>query len=133
MQYLAVQNMVQVQYERSKRSVLPFVGNILSHLFGTLSEEDIEDMSRAISQLEHNQQNTVHLFDEAYSTINVTFEGVRKNRKTINRLSAALVTLRDKVSLLYQPLQDGLANICLVLLVHDVYNILSQALLDTRP
>ena len=92
--------MVQIQYERSKRSVLPFVGNILSQLFGTLSEEDIEDMSRAISQLEHNQQNTVHLFDEAYSAINVTFEGVRKNRKTINRLSAALVTLRDKVNLL---------------------------------
>ena len=40
---------------RNKRSVLPFVGQLMSTLFGTVSESDLENVNRNVNILTRNQ------------------------------------------------------------------------------
>ena len=130
--YTSAQTMVDIQLIRSKRSILPFVGTILSNLLGTVSEGDLENIRRAIIHLQQNQQKTLHLFNERYSLINLTYERARENRKTINKLTLAVRELNTKIPQLYHQMEVGITNARLVLLIHDIYNIVSRTMMDTR-
>ena len=110
-QYLAVQNMVQIQYVNDLSVQYCPLLVIYCHNSLALFQKEIL-MARVVPYRNLNIVSKIPFtcLMKHYSAISVTFEGVRKNRKTIDRASAALVSLRDKVSLFYQPLQDGLAN-----------------------
>ena len=49
---------------RTKRSVLPFVGNAFSFLFGTVSEDDLYTIRRNVKTLITNQKNIIHVTKE---------------------------------------------------------------------
>jgi len=117
---------------RNKRAVIPFIGSVMSYLFGTISEDDIVDIREKMSKLEANQEKTTHILDESLTVINLTYEGVKANRKVINKLSKVVDGLKTKINDIYEALRKGIQNARIILMVHDVYNIVSDAMLDTR-
>jgi len=132
--YQSVRDLVDMRLVngRSKRALLPFVGSALSYLFGTVSEGDLDDIRQAMLQLADSQEKTLHLFDENLTALNLTYEGVRTNRKVINKLTRAVGELKTKVNDIYRALERGLQNARIILMIHDVYNIVSDAMMDTR-
>ena len=89
---------------RSKRSLLPFVGQALSFLFGTVSDSDLRNIRDNIKRLAANQNRLVHVTEKGLSILNNTRQQVFENRQTINQLietlhdySIALGTLRTDI------------------------------------
>ena len=46
---------LSVDKNRSQRSILPIIGQLMSSLFGTLSESDLEDINQNVRMLAKNQ------------------------------------------------------------------------------
>ncbi|XP_069106680.1 LOW QUALITY PROTEIN: uncharacterized protein [Argopecten irradians] len=74
------------QNERSKRSLLPFVGSALSFLFDTVSDSDLGSIRHNVNVLAKNQKDITHALKDSLSILNVTRVEVKENRNTINEL-----------------------------------------------
>ena len=66
-----------------KQSLLPFVGQAFSFLFGTVSEADTENISHGQADLYSNQQDIVHVLEEQMSILNVSRVQIAENRQAI--------------------------------------------------
>ena len=66
--------------ERLKRSLLPIGGRILSFLFGTLSESDLDDVRRAVSR---QQQSLIHILEDQMTILNMSRMQISENRQAI--------------------------------------------------
>ena len=64
---------------REKRSLLLFVGQAFSFLFGTVSEADIENVRRGLTDLYSNQQDIVHVLEEQMPILNVSRVQIAEN------------------------------------------------------
>ena len=58
---------LSVDKNRSQRSNLPIFGQLMSSLFGTLSENDIENINKTVRTLATNQKQIVHDLDVSLS------------------------------------------------------------------
>ncbi|VDI05240.1 Hypothetical predicted protein [Mytilus galloprovincialis] len=85
---------------RTKRSVLPFVGRIMSFLFGTVSDEDLRTINSNIRVLANNQKRISHVLIESLTIVNVTRAEVAQNRKTINSLTTGFVDIYVKLDVI---------------------------------
>ena len=68
---------------KAKRSVLPIVGKIMSFMFGTVPESQLEDVCHAINELSKNQVDILHLLEEQMSVLNVSRAQINENRMAI--------------------------------------------------
>ena len=75
---------VSVSNKHMRRSLLPFLGDILSWLTGTATTKDVSSIKKRVNQLittQHNQQETlVHVI----SILNITRYATHVNRQHIN-------------------------------------------------
>ena len=78
-------------YNRQKRSLLPFIGQALSTLFGVVDEDHINSIRTHVNILSKNQQKMAHVVEDSITIINITRNQVAENRKAIN-------TVIDKLS-----------------------------------
>ena len=79
---------------RSRRSVVPVIGRIMSFLFGTVSESDLDDVRRVINDLSQNQKEIIHVLEEQMTILNVSRVQIAENRDAILDL-AKCVNLFD--------------------------------------
>ena len=56
---------------RDKRSLIPIIGQLMSTLFGTVSESDLENIDRNIKVLASNQEQIIHDLDVSFSVLNL--------------------------------------------------------------
>ena len=82
----------------TKRSILPFVGKILSFTFGTLTSQDLSSIHSAISSLNANQQNILHLVEQNLSVLNVSRVQIAENRQAVLELIKSLHKLDIKLN-----------------------------------
>ena len=97
--------------KRSKRSLLPFVGDTMSFLFGTLSGTDLSRIKSSIRELAYNQQKLKHIAAESITLINVTNVQVAENRQTVNQLLADVSKLDSKVLNITQTLENRILDL----------------------
>lgn len=71
---------------REKRSVLPFVGDALSFLFGTVSHGDLNRIKENLNKLTRNALKLEHVVKDSLTLINVSRTAIIENRHTINVL-----------------------------------------------
>ena len=95
-------NRVEVSYKHMRRSLLPFLGDVLSWLPGTATTKDVNSIKTRINQLiatQHNQQVTlVHVI----SILSVTRYATQVDRQHINVvMNAAEKTHQDVMTLYY--------------------------------
>lgn len=82
---------------RNKRSVLPIVGEAMSALFGTVSEEDLENINRNVELLATNQKRIIHDIESGLSILNVTQTQVAENRRALSDVVIVMNKLDDKI------------------------------------
>ena len=97
--------------DRVKRSVLPFVGQLMSTLFGTMSENDLENINRNINVLAENQEQIVHDLDISLSVLNMTRIQVSENRRSIMDLIICIQKLDRKIYKLQGNLEGKLTRL----------------------
>ena len=83
----------KVFQSRSRRSVLPFLGDILSFVAGTPSESDLTSIRNNVKALTNNQGKLEHVIRESLSLINMTHERVVENRERINKINDGMQEL----------------------------------------
>ena len=54
---------ISVNRERGQRSLIPIIGQLMSKLFGTVSENEFDNINRNIKALASNQQQIIHDLD----------------------------------------------------------------------
>ena len=74
---------LQSDHERSKRSLLPIVGQAMSLLFGTVSDLDLEMIQRSVHDLATNQESIIHNLEQSMTLLNLSRIQIAKNRRAI--------------------------------------------------
>ena len=69
----------------------------MSSLFGTLSENDLENINRNVRTLATNQKQIVHDLDVSLSVLNLTRSQVAENRRSIMELIIVMQKLDSKI------------------------------------
>ena len=95
--YRTFENYKILHNGKDKRSLLPFVGQLMSSLFGTVSENDLENINRNIDILADNQEKIVHDLEMSLSILNMTRVQVSENRRSIMDLIICVQKLDDKI------------------------------------
>ena len=83
---------------RHKRSLLPFAGDILNFMFGTVTEDNLDSVNEAVNQLNLNQEKIQHVLSESLSMINVSHNNIVENRNRINTLNEGMKALYDHMA-----------------------------------
>ncbi|MES9990712.1 MAG: envelope fusion protein, partial [Candidatus Thiodiazotropha sp.] len=96
---------------RDRRSILPVVGKIMSFMFGTISESDLEDVRRALTELSRNQQDIVHMLEEQMSILNVSRTQIAENRMAILDLVKCVNLFDQRLRELTQSIQKRLEKV----------------------
>ncbi|MCP3887668.1 MAG: hypothetical protein GY702_02185 [Desulfobulbaceae bacterium] len=69
---------------RNRRAVLGIIGRLSKELFGTATEEDVENLKTKIIENRNAIEKVVNFDEELLTLVNVTQEQVTRNRHTIN-------------------------------------------------
>ena len=88
---------LSVNGHRSQRSLIPIIGQLMSTLFGTVSENDLENINRNIKALAGNQKQVIHDLDVSLSVLNLTRMQVSENRRSIMDLIIVVQKLDRKI------------------------------------
>ena len=83
--------------QRGKRSLIPLVGQLMSTLFGTVSENELDNINRNIKALASNQEQIIHDLDVSLSVLNLTRMQVSENRRSIMDLIVVVQKLDRKI------------------------------------
>ena len=102
---------LSVDNQRNKRSLIPIVGQLMSTLFGTVSENDLDNINRNIKALASNQKQIIHDLDVSLSVLNLTRMQVAENRRSIMDLIVVIQKLDAKVVELGQLLEQKFARL----------------------
>ena len=102
---------LSVDNQRNKRSLIPIVGQLMSTLFGTVSENDLDNINRNIKALASNQKQIIHDLDVSLSVLNLTRMQVAENRRSIMDLIVVIQKLDVKVVELGQLLEQKFARL----------------------
>ena len=83
---------------RKRRSLLPFVGDALSLLFGTVSESDLKQIRNQISSLALNQRRIIHVVEQGLTIINESRVLIRENRQSIIEIIGSIREMDVKIN-----------------------------------
>ena len=93
---------LSVDNQRSKRSLIPLIGQLMSTLFGTVSENELDNINRNIKAFASNQEQIIHDLDVSLSVLNLTRMQVTENRRSIMDLIIVVQKLDRKIFSLQQ-------------------------------
>ena len=117
---------------RSKRSLLPFVGDALETLFGTVTSKDLDEVLSRVNDLSDAQGGILSVVDNAVTLINQTVVDVTNNRQTLNRLINATYGLTNTMRYLRGTIIDEYTVSTLNVRLDSVFIDLSAAVRDFR-
>ena len=83
--------------KRSKRAIIPGVGQLLSFMFGTVSSEDLEDIRENINILQENQETVTHVVEKTLSVLNASQLEVSQNRDRLNALYRTMKQIDEQL------------------------------------
>ena len=96
---------------RNKRSVLPIIGQLMSTLFGTVSEPDLENANRNINILARNQKRVIHDLNACMSVLNLTRVQVIENRRSAMDLIIVVQRLDREISALEEQFERKIVRL----------------------
>ena len=83
---------------RNKRSLVPFIGQAFSFLFGTVSGGDLGAIRRNLHILRSNQVGLAHVVQESLSLINVSRARIAENRQTLNLIVSDMGAINEQIA-----------------------------------
>ena len=82
---------------RVKRSLIPFLGNILSDLTGVATEDDLQVINQRISNLVNSDEDLVHIVEDSLTVVNATKHKLNHVTDTVDSLIDAFGTFQETV------------------------------------
>ena len=98
-------------HSRKRRSLLPFIGDLSSAVFGTVSEGDLRDIRENVATLASNQQHLSHVVSQSMTLVNLAQFEIKRNRQTINEIVESLDAIDRKIDVLTEELQSQITNL----------------------
>ena len=89
-------NLIGHIHNRNKRSLLP-LGGLLSFLFGTANQDDIDSIKQDVKTLYANQVDQSEVLNELVTITNVSRGLINDNRNIINTLVGTILNLNDTI------------------------------------
>ena len=93
-----------LNHKISKRSILP-LGGILSFLFGTADERDLDEVKRNVKILYDNQIKQGEVLDDIISITNISRALITENRHMINSMIDSILFLNDTLANIQRDIQ----------------------------
>lgn len=93
-------------HRRRSRAIIPIVGRVLSFLFGTLDETDLDTIKTNVRHLANNQQQIKHVLTESMTFIKDNQQNINENRRTINSIITSLKASMAEQLLLNKHMHD---------------------------
>ena len=87
---------------RKRRSLLPFIGDITSFLFGTVTGSDLNSVKRNLKLLSNNQQKLTHVMSESLTMLNVSRNEIGENRNKLNEVITAIRQLNVDLKIIQE-------------------------------
>ncbi|MCG8045976.1 MAG: hypothetical protein N0E48_09980, partial [Candidatus Thiodiazotropha endolucinida] len=115
---------------RSERSILPLGGRILSFLFGTVSEADLDDIKRAVRDMSQNQQSIMHMLDEQMTILNVSRIQIAENRQAIMSLVDCMDEFEGRIHNLTVAIQKRFEHIEMFVNIYAQMDLILAGLRD---
>ena len=103
----ALQHLENPAQPRVKRSLLPFVGDALSSLFGTVTETQLQDILSRLNAVSDTEDGMMSVIDSTVTVLNQTLVDVDVNRKTINKLTDLTQALTKRLDVLSNEFMNG--------------------------
>ena len=114
-----------------KRSVLPGVGSLLSVLFGTATQGNLNKLKGVVENLGSNQHQLVHVVENSISVLNITHKAAAENRQSINLLRNATVEFHSTLSALIRKmskLQAEVSYLEVITSIHGFTHVITLAM-----
>ena len=89
-------NLIGHIHNRNERSLLP-LGGLLSFLFGTANQDDIDSIKQDVRTLYANQVDQSKALNELVTITNVSRGLINDNRDIINKLVGTILNLNDTI------------------------------------
>ena len=83
------------QTKRAKRGLINGMGNLLSYLFGTATESEIQHLANNVKLLNQKDLVLAHQFNGTLTVLNATRMGMMQNRQALRSLQNAADSLTD--------------------------------------
>lgn len=116
---------------RSRRSVIPVIGRIMSFLFGTISESDLDDVRRGINDLSKNQQEIIHVLEEQITLLNVSRVQITENRNAIIDLVKCVNLFDMRIRKLATEIQKQLQHVEMFVNLYSQLDLILSDIKDT--
>ena len=101
--------------------MLPGVGSLLSVLFGTATQGNLNKLKRVVKNLGSNQDQLVHVVENSISALNITHEAAAENRQSINLLRNATVEFHSTLSALIRKMSKLQAEISYLEVITSIH------------
>ena len=117
---------------RSKRSLIPVVGSVLSTLFGVVSQGDLRHISGNMNKLIGRTNVLTHILNESLTIMDHTRDEVQANRQAVNKMGRMLIGLQENLRILYdftsQTLPTEIRLRQFTDEIHSVFNLASNTM-----
>ena len=116
-------NMATVRTKRVKRAWFNGFGNMMSYLFGTATESEIQHLAKNIELLNQKDVVLAHRFNGTLTVLNATRIGMIQNRHALRSLQNATDSLTDA----YKDMRAAIRNMSLKVNLLDCIVTLTEA------
>ena len=101
-----IMRMHDYNQSRTKRSLLPIIGEGLSWLFRVVTDEDLSQIRHQISLLSTNQKQVIHIVEQTLSIVNESRVFVKENRQSIISITKSIQEMDSKFNRMKHELEQ---------------------------
>ena len=116
--------------------MLPFVGSIMSKLFGTATVSDLTTIKQMLIKFGDTESQVIHVVSNSLTILNKTQVQVTENRYTINRLINVSTQLESELRNLYQTLKIDIEPefpyLNCITRLHDIFHVVAVVQLQNQ-
>jgi len=84
--------------QRNRRGLINAAGHVFKFLFGTATEDEVEDIKRVVREFERRQGRMLTMMGEFTTIVNHTYDEIQTNRDQLNLLAQTVRSLTGRLT-----------------------------------
>ena len=117
------------QSHRSKRSLIPLIGDLANTLFGVATDSELDNIKNSVKILHNNQNEITHVVNSSLTLIKHNSQNVKTNRANLILLNKTIKTLIIEINAFNNKSSQAVQNLAANI---KVYLELTQAIQHSR-
>ena len=125
-----------LENKRPKRSLLPFMGDVLHNLFGTATSKKMNKLKKLFRSLRTSHTQLSHFVEESVSIVNTSHHQLKENRNAINHLQETSKIFRQEITNIVRKLEhdhyNSLVFVQMINRIHEIFHVVSFHIQETE-